>query len=511
MHKLAETAYTIAVCLAIGLAAWCALAYAHQPLLEAHATRQTQTALTAYWLAENGPSLAYETPVLGKPWSIPFELPIYQMTVALMHQITGTPLDATGRLVSFLFLLACLPHIYQILRALGFRRRAGHIFAILFFTAPQYLFWGRSFLIETAALFFTVAAVRYFAVYQLQGGRNRDLLLFAVTLSCALLQKVTTAAAIFGVLFLYWLYLVRPRLANRRRVACELAAFALSGLLTVGWLHFSDSTKSYNEYGRLLTSDKLRSLTLGTPEHRLSPDLWVKVVHNRQLDNNLGGLIGIGLLLWALAATDRRTALYVATCLFLFLAALLAFPKLHIVHDYYQTSITIWLLLAAAIALAEMIDRPSMGRLGHLLLVGLVLSNLYNFLHGDYTRLTKRLHTKNHRTLIVANQIDLNTPEDSKILVLGLSWSSQIAYYARRKALSLEPWPQTKDEVLTQPEQFLGEPPSAVVFCPDTGRAKSRTMPDADTLEEKLGREAYVRKPVGDCQIFYAVDAVDAA
>src|SRR5947199_7995289 len=39
----------------------------NQPIADLHQFRQTQTAITAYWLANGGPWLAYETPVLGYP------------------------------------------------------------------------------------------------------------------------------------------------------------------------------------------------------------------------------------------------------------------------------------------------------------------------------------------------------------------------------------------------------------------------------------------------------------
>src|SRR6266851_10032050 len=40
------------------------------PLLGMHAWRQSQTAITSYWMLRGSPWLAYETPVLGPPWSI---------------------------------------------------------------------------------------------------------------------------------------------------------------------------------------------------------------------------------------------------------------------------------------------------------------------------------------------------------------------------------------------------------------------------------------------------------
>lgn len=99
----------------IFLAAFCfsyslyiTIKYVNQVPLELYSFRQTQTALTAYWFVKNGFSLAYETPVGGPPWSIPFEFPVYQYIVALASQITNNSLDATGRAVSFLFLVLCL-------------------------------------------------------------------------------------------------------------------------------------------------------------------------------------------------------------------------------------------------------------------------------------------------------------------------------------------------------------------------------------------------------------------
>jgi hypothetical protein len=50
-----------------------AFTYANQAPLDWYAFRQTQTALTAYWFMQEGFKLAYETPVGGRPWSIPFE------------------------------------------------------------------------------------------------------------------------------------------------------------------------------------------------------------------------------------------------------------------------------------------------------------------------------------------------------------------------------------------------------------------------------------------------------
>src|SRR5712691_11031360 len=50
----------LALALVYSLAVLCVGLF--QPLLDQYFSRQTQTALTAYWLAQGGPIFAYETP-----------------------------------------------------------------------------------------------------------------------------------------------------------------------------------------------------------------------------------------------------------------------------------------------------------------------------------------------------------------------------------------------------------------------------------------------------------------
>src|SRR5437016_95834 len=80
--------------------------------------REAQTAITAYYMVGQAPRLDYETPVLGPPWSIPFELSLYQWAVAGIVTVFHTPLPQTGRAVSMgMFLLTLVP-LWFVLREL---------------------------------------------------------------------------------------------------------------------------------------------------------------------------------------------------------------------------------------------------------------------------------------------------------------------------------------------------------------------------------------------------------
>ncbi|HEY8134595.1 MAG TPA: hypothetical protein VIF08_01045, partial [Candidatus Limnocylindrales bacterium] len=64
---------------------WFHLPSLHQPLLEHHSFRQTQTAWTALIFHEQGIDLLHpKIPVFGPPWDVPFEFPLFQALGALV-------------------------------------------------------------------------------------------------------------------------------------------------------------------------------------------------------------------------------------------------------------------------------------------------------------------------------------------------------------------------------------------------------------------------------------------
>ncbi|MEO6993192.1 MAG: hypothetical protein ABI273_06165, partial [Lacunisphaera sp.] len=181
-------------------------------LRDGHEFRQYQTALTAYYFQKDGLRLDYETPVLGPPWSIPFEFPVYQAVVAKLSNLSGLPLEQAGRLTSILFFYATLPALWLLLR----HRLTDPSERLLALTpvllCPVLLFYSRTFMIESTALCLTV----WFAVFfELIVSRVRAGNLLAVWLfgTLAALTKITTFAA-------FWIFLavlVVERILARRR------------------------------------------------------------------------------------------------------------------------------------------------------------------------------------------------------------------------------------------------------------------------------------------------------
>jgi len=88
----------------------------NNPLVELHGFRQTQTAYTVKMFIDDGLNFFnYKTPVLGRPYTIPFEFPILQLTAYYFYHTIGCTIDVACRMASifyfvvaayFLFLLA---------------------------------------------------------------------------------------------------------------------------------------------------------------------------------------------------------------------------------------------------------------------------------------------------------------------------------------------------------------------------------------------------------------------
>jgi hypothetical protein len=450
-----------------------AVRYAGQPLLEAHGFRQTQTAITAFWMIRDGWRLAYETPVAGYPWAIPFEFPLYQTLVALIAKLTGWPLDPIGRLVSFAFLLGCAWPAALIVKRLALPRQTAWVFCALLWSSPIYLFWGRTFMIETAALFFAFAAIPYGLDLLDPHPPWRAAVLCAVFGTIASLQKVTTGAPVLLVLGCLWLIqwirrggLRRPQL---REIATVCCAFGVPLLVVAAWTKYTDIVKSANPFGIQQTSAAIRDWNFGTLQQRLQLSTYATVLWHRMIVPNAAGVVGLGLIAGALLVPSAaRVRAIVASALAMFLVPILLFTNVHIVHDYYQSSCALFLIAALAVAVAAWV--PSLLR--HRAVVPvltslLVLANGHGFLRGYGPIARKVITAPRSRVLNIAGVLRQNTPPGSAFVAFGRGWSSEFAYYAERKAFMVSGEFKDYRHAWEDPAAFLdGTPLGALVVCP---------------------------------------------
>lgn len=486
-------AFKIAAIFSLVVSVTLAIRYSGQHLLELHAFRQTQTALTSYWLWRDGFRLAYETPAAGAPWSIPFEFPIYEWLAALLSFPFGFRLEPVGRLLSYAFLLACLWPVSRILRYFCPQqwRLQFAIFVPLFLLSPQYLFWGRSFTIETAALFFTLMAAQV-SLPLIEGAGNwRDASLAFVFFTFAFLQKSTTILPVWLILIatvalrqngrgLVWLNASIRRVLDWKIVAGFLLPFAIA----YAWVRFTDDVKLQNLAGHRLTSAGLADWNFGPLRMRFSFGLWYHVVWNRMFVRNVGGPIGFALLAVAAVCSSRRERLLIYASLGAFVLPILIFENLHFVHDYYQTANMIYLLLAVAVALAGLwLQFPRSRFLLLLSFAGILAINAIAFVRWGYAAAERiQFTTSNSQTLRLAEYLKANTPETAPLIIFGLDWSGELPFYSERRALGVPNWftPAQQNDIIVNPSRYVGEQPSAFVFCGhDYDRLRSVVMPNS--------------------------------
>lgn len=483
-YSLSEICIISLASLCFFYALYIAVKYANQALLDEHSFRQTQTALTAYWFVKNGFSLAYETPVAGPPWSIPFEFPIYQYIVALASQITGYSLDATGRVVSFFFLTLCLIPVRSITRNLNISHSVFYIFTALLFSSPLYLYWGRTFMIETAATFFSVVAIKYFVdiVQAKNSFKHESLFLVFITLS--ILQKATTGLPVLALLCLTYCFINIKETSSLKSVffgkktICALIYFGIPLAIGVIWTLFSDQIKTSNVFGESLTSSALSRWNWGTLSQRLSSDLYSDVIWRRIFEKNLSGLLGVSILIFALFSNAKNSIkLIVVISLLMGLFPLFLFTNLHIVHSYYQTANVIFLIYAIAVSLGHILNNYLARKtIVSVLTIIMVVFNYLSF-YKDYLTVIKIKYSKeNSRDYAVSEILKREIPQEKYFIAFGNDWSSSFSYLAERKSFTVPPWFKKYKEISLNPENFIEETHlGGIIVC---SSVKSPTIND---------------------------------
>jgi hypothetical protein len=497
-----EKLVLILLTLTIVIMALTNLAGLANPILEAHGFRQTQTAITAYYLKLSGFKLDYETPTVGYPWSIPFEFPIYQYIAAQTSKIFNLALTDSGRLISLIFTFLCALPIWKSLKKLEFSDTTGLICLTLFFSSPVYLFWSGTFMIESTALFFTLFFV-YFIINILKGSRSGLSLFGAATfLLLASLQKVTTVLAplvIFALIYLSQMG-IKNILADLKWTLKLALAILIALAIAFMWIKYSDQVKSLNPIGAKLTSSHLSQWNYGTLSQRLSFHLWHDVIYYRNIVKMSGQFIGLLILLYYLKSSQNvRNKKLVLVALSLFFVPFLVFTNLHIVHSYYQVANSLFFSMGLGIAIAGLIFESSYRAKMYVkvFFIAIVTSNLYFYMKGSYNDKVIGINPKEHKVLVIAEYIKDTTPPDRPVIWYGLDWSSEGPFYSERKSLAVPAWIEQTEPVL-QWERYLNSPPSAIVLCEPLNRAAIVNALETYILTHRLINRA----SIAGCEIF---------
>ncbi|MBV5327744.1 MAG: hypothetical protein JZU65_08925 [Chlorobium sp.] len=512
------TAWSYAVYLlaaaALFFCTYVAFRYIQQPLADVHAFRQTQTALTAFWMLKDGWMLSYQTPFAGFPWSIPFEFPIYQTLVAAIVAISDIELETVGRFVSYVFLVACAWPAFSLSKRLALPQSVPWVFCALLWASPLSIYWGRTFMIETTALFFSLACLPYaLDVIRRVGGRS-SVLWFVIFATAAVLQKITTGGPVLLFLFLLAMFTQLRRtvlsLQTARNLLYTLAVICIPLVIGLAWAHYADVVKMANPFGSQLTSKTLGRWIYGTMQQKLSPETWRLVVWERSLRWNAGGLLGVSLLIlpWLSGRVHRRYAWLSLAALTLFLLPVLIFTNVHFVHEYYQVACVPFLLGALAIVIGGWLHKAT----GMMLLVPIItmtimLSNfaIFNKSYGIVAQRTiDELDPRSVQSYKVGRYLRDVTRPGSGLVVFGNGYSSEIAFQSQRKTMAAPPWFYNYSDLWANPQKYLGDLElAAIVICPGSDSFPTiKGFPDLNNLEQRLRQEPeWIHRSVHGCEL----------
>ncbi len=502
------------ILLAAGVFTFWALS-ADRPLFDHFGFRQNQTAMSAQWFDLKNPIRGlffYETPEFGAPWMVPFEFPLYQAVVAIVSRHSGFSLTTTGRLVNGVFFIATLVPLWFLVRDLRLGMRLYFFSALFLLFSPLYLYWSRTFMIESTAVFFGFSFLACvglgISLWVREGWGRLVWAWLVVALVCGILCALVKATTFpsFGLaglgvaLFLSTAYPYRSKWTEVFGVVGVVVGLVL---LCIGaailWTRHADSLKSLNPISAHLVSKYLETWNYGTLSQKLSMDFWRNTILGRAVPEAVGSgwiLLILVPALW-FAKWRERSLLVCLVCLFLL--PMVLFTNLHIIHSYYQYANSFWLVLAMALAFCIVSRKiPTWSLIFILILILSCQINTYSIKY--YIATTYKWSS----VMDVGWFIKKNTPKNSAIMIVGDDWSPEVAFYSKRKALYIPNWvdgffpvdEEALSAALKNPESMLGGLKlAAVIVNNNSGLPKDRAVALGDYLARlETGRVTTIDK-----------------
>ena len=409
------------------------------PGLSGHEFRQTQTAISIQAMQQDGFRMDYSTPIFGKPWSIPFEFPVYQGIVYVVSNVTGLNVVQAGRWVSLCAFYLAMPAFVLLMRRAGFSPIAAVLATVPVLFAPVYLLYSRAVMIESTAL----CTGAWFLVLLLAYRARKTPLLLAATLvmgTIAVLTKATT----WAVFCLPWAGCVLSDLWRARREGWRALrvlvddAFLIGAPLLVigfGWVWITDRIKEMNPIGSFLTSANLTAFNFGTAAQHVDPAVWKQLwIHWNEAVMPGWALIAGLVAACFVPARQRGTVVLGA---FAFLVGQFVFINLYAIHNYYFYA-NAWAAClgvgAVAGAFWDSARRWYAGALPAVVLLVVVCAGAFVHYRGDFYTIQV---SPNDGTLGLTEAIKRLTKPKDVIVVQSPDWSSILAYRSGRRMLMI--------------------------------------------------------------------------
>lgn len=411
--------------------------------------RQAQTAWGVRSLTRGSLNpLDAEVPVLGPPWKLPFEFPLYQWLAAIVGRVLALNELTAARLAAIGFFLLTLLLLHVLVRGILDSQHATLVTVTMSFGAFG-LHYGSAILVDFSALAFSLAAL--IAAHRvLRQWSTLGLAIVAVLAALAHLSKITTSVAWLG---LGLGAMMMPLRIDRRRKGLLFLVVWVSVLPYVVWNAWADSVKSKSPASAFLVSGELRTWTFGTIAQRLDLLEWIR--RYESIVPSVAGSAAAFTILSLFALMHRRANRLVTVSLVVLIGTPLIFTNLYR-HEYYFIALLPALCILATVGVSQVVTMISgtsgmnFRQVQRLSAAALLMITAWSWRGNGYgEQLTQWWYNPagmNDSYVEAVLNLRENTPDDAVVIVPDTTWDPTFLFLADRRGLILDPQYHSGDE-----------------------------------------------------------------
>jgi hypothetical protein len=371
-------------------------------------------------------------PVLGAPWRVPYEFPLFQQLTAWIAQL-GISITQAGRMLSVACFILCVLVMARLWKTWGLSGSIRQIAIALLIASPVYCIYATSHMIESLALLF--ALLHIWTAWRFAGSLQWRWLVFALISGVmAALVKITTwlpAGALVAILGLMEFKQAYAKDEVGRKWRSWLGLLFVSAGSFIAGVIWSEWCAGIRVSHPMVNEASFFSWNFGTIEQRLSLKNWTLVAgkHLLILFGPLGLLVPIlvAVALWKGARNSTRSFLILS--LLGYIIHTVVFFRLHLRHDYYVFGAGIFLISAVVFALISLQEsKPAVWI--RWCPVALALSMAVGSL--VYLTVKRGYHDLTSEEAIKSLQ---NVKAAGALLMFGFDWNPRVPVAVGRKAL----------------------------------------------------------------------------